>query len=408
VAWADPVRQVAFDPAGGQLLVVSTNSTFRDQSVMRWGEVQVLDAGTGRPLTPRLAAAREVLDARFTPDGRAVEAVLASGSVVRWACGPADDSPALLARLAAVQTGRELDPSGTFVPLPPERLIGEVAALRAERPDRFRPAAGAPDTVADLSRLIGAAPNDPTLYARRARAHDWAGNFAAAEADWSRAIELDPGRPRWQFERGVVRANRRALSPWVRPDESRQLWDAGVADLVAVIDRVPLDSDDGLVLSEVVWAVVKDPAAGADRFRSAARLAESARAVWLGPAELTTLGLARYRVGRHPGAVEALTAGDTLPPGHPRNLAIRAMAHHRLGNAAEAARLLGEARRAAGRPESSWDAEAARLVREAEQTIAGGAREVAPPPRLVGRRAGRGSRTSKPGFPDRTRQRSTG
>ena len=87
VTWPNPVRQVAFDPAGGQVLVVSTASWLRGGVRLSWGEVQVLDAGTGQPLTPRLTAAREVLDARFTPDGRAVEAVLGSGSVVRWDCG---------------------------------------------------------------------------------------------------------------------------------------------------------------------------------------------------------------------------------------------------------------------------------------------------------------------------------
>ena len=55
------------------------------------------------------------------------------------------------------------------------------------------------------------------------------------------------------------------------------------------------------------------------------------------------------------------------------------------GNAAEAARFLEEARRAAGRPEFARDAEAAAFLREAEQTTAGSGREVAPPPRPVGR-----------------------
>jgi tetratricopeptide (TPR) repeat protein len=237
--------------------------------------------------------------------------------------------------------------------------------------------------VDDFTRLIEAAPKDPMCYARRARAYDRAWNPQAAEADWTRAIELDPHQPRWLFERGVTRAYRMAAHPRWRPDEARRLWDSGTTDLLAVIDRVALEWDDYLVLSDVVWRVVKDTGAGADRFHSAVRLAEAARAGWIGSAELTTLGLARYRVGRYREAAEALAASDVLRPGHPVNLAVLAMAQHRLGNGAEAARSLGEARRAAGRPEHAGDAEAAGFLQEAEQATAGG-REVAPPPRPVG------------------------
>ena len=58
----------------------------------RGGAKSVLTPTPGRH--PEAPAAREVLDARFTPDGRGK---VVPGSVVRWDCGPADD-PALLAR----------------------------------------------------------------------------------------------------------------------------------------------------------------------------------------------------------------------------------------------------------------------------------------------------------------------
>jgi tetratricopeptide (TPR) repeat protein len=248
-----------------------------------------------------------------------------------------------------------------------------------------------------MTLLIEAAPNIPMYYSRRAFAHTLAGDLAAAQADWSEAIRLNPGELHWQFMRGALRANGLARRPGVRPEEARRLWDDGTAEILAVIDRLTLGSVDHWQLNGVVWCAVTDPAAGADRYRTAVRLAEAARPGWKGPVELSTLGLARYREGRYPEAVEALTASERLRRGQPVTLAVLAMAHHRQGDGAKAAQFLEQARRAAQNryleearrgaplPEFAKTAEVAGLLREAEQTITGGGREAAPPPRLVER-----------------------
>src|SRR5262249_24943173 len=53
------------------------------------------------------------------------------------------------------------------------------------------------DTVGEAAALLNAAirlaPGDTSLFDRRALAHALSGNEAAAERDWARAAQLDPG-----------------------------------------------------------------------------------------------------------------------------------------------------------------------------------------------------------------------
>jgi uncharacterized protein HemY len=87
-----------------------------------------------------------------------------------------------------------------------------------------------------------------------------------------------------------------------------------------------------------------------------------------------TLGVAWYRVGRYERALEALrraTALDAARRGgpSPTEMAVRAMAHHRLGQAAEARADLDALRTRMKAPEAEKDRESQTFLHEAEALI---------------------------------------
>jgi tetratricopeptide (TPR) repeat protein len=362
--------------------------------------VQVLDARTGLTLTPPVRTGGTVNDVQFTPDGLGVLAVMDTGEVVRWECGPAQGDAAALADLAETWSGRTLDPSGTAVYRPLDKFPEDLTAagrLPAASPrDPVAMAAARQAHIAalpaeprarlelpDLNREIQASPKDATLYARRAECYEILGYFPAADADWSRAIELAPGQPRYLVRRGMNRTYYLRF-PRTGEDLTRalELWDAGTADLLEAYKTGPPDRSAAYQLNERLWSVVRDPAAGAGRHRVALRLAEIARPQWTEFNTLNTLGVVRYRVGDDRGAVEALTASDKLCPHNPANLAFLAMAYHRLGEPTTAQDYLTRTRKAVTVRVFAGDPEFVEFLREAEVAVEGKATTlpVAPPP----------------------------
>jgi hypothetical protein len=110
-------------------------------------------------------------------------------------------------------------------------------------------------------------------------------------------------------------------------------------------------------------------------YRRALSQAEAAceRAPDAGPC-LTALGMARYRLGKYPEALQVLTRADRLnatPKGGsaPADLAMLALTQHRLGHADEARDLLARLRERMKDDRRGQDEEARGLLREAELCI---------------------------------------
>jgi hypothetical protein len=131
-------------------------------------------------------------------------------------------------------------------------------------------------------------------------------------------------------------------------------------------------ADDPRRLHEPSWAVVRRPGADAAKYRRAVQLAEAARR--LEPENgnyLTTLGVARYRAGQYPAALEALTRARTinaqrLKGDHPADVAFLALCQQQLGQPEQAGKLLAELRELMKKPQWANDEEAQAFLREAE------------------------------------------
>jgi tetratricopeptide (TPR) repeat protein len=219
-----------------------------------------------------------------------------------------------------------------------------------------------------------------------------------AAADFARELELLPRDRRWQTSR-----SRRALAlaQWdqayarlleLRPDDGqlwcargryhalRGQWDQAAADFARGIERAAPDSEECLehaclrlivgdndgyraFLAELERRACRldDPFAAYILARTAVvaaapvvepervtRWAERAVASSLNGWNLHTLGVAHYRAGRLDEAIwrlEESNAGDWGEQGRMQNRLVLAMAHHRLGHAAQARTLLDEVTR---------------------------------------------------------------
>jgi hypothetical protein len=134
------------------------------------------------------------------------------------------------------------------------------------------------------------------------------------------------------------------------------------------------ENADPLRLNEAARQVVRAP--GADRDAYALALRQSEAAVRHSPEAgetLNTLGVARYRVGDHSGALEALVKSETHNTKKysplPSDLAFLALAHQQLGHKEQARAALARLRAVMEQPRWAQDAEARNFLREAEQSI---------------------------------------
>jgi tetratricopeptide (TPR) repeat protein len=135
------------------------------------------------------------------------------------------------------------------------------------------------------------------------------------------------------------------------------------------------------------WKIVRKPQATSEEYLRALRLAETA--CRLHPENglyLNTLGVARYRLGKHTEAIEALAKSEKLNAAglsgagctgtHPGDVAFLAMAHHRLGQTEQAKERLEQLRSLLAQPVWAENAEARGFLREAEALMEG---QTAPP-----------------------------
>ena len=371
---SDRVASVAFSPDGKTAVTGSYDKTAR-----------LWDAASGRPIGPPMQHSGRVRELAFTSDGRFL--LTNDLTTVRGWDTPAplpDDLPRLAAWVE-VTTGLELHERGSI------RVLDRDAWL--ERRRRLEPLGGPPPPN-PAPRL------DPILFGGEpaARGDAWKerGEWDRAEADYSEAVRARPlnvevrqALVRLYTQRGDLGRAAVILAEGVRlkPDDLVQRGHLGVA-LLASGDRAgwrsaiaaQLDRFGGTrtarTANNVAWACVLEPEATADpavpvRLVEAALRdgSESSRDMYL-----NTLGAALYRAGRYAGAIRRLEeaierrGGASIPEDWP----FLAMAHHRLGQRAEATRWLDRLRhrKPSTEPAEFWHELEIQLLRsEAEAVI---------------------------------------
>jgi WD40 repeat protein/tetratricopeptide (TPR) repeat protein len=250
-----------------------------------------------------------------------------------------------------------------------------------------------------FTRVVAESPDSAApLWAKRGALRLAQGRWDDAAADFARELDLMPMDRRWQSPR-----NRRALAlaRWdhayarlleLRPDDGplwsargryhaqRGRWDQAAADFARGITPMAPDSeecieyaclqllvgddqgyraflrevqcragriDDPYVAYVLARAAVVAPAPVVEPGR-VTRWAERAVASSLNGWNLHTLGVAHYRAGHLDAAIrwlEESNATDWGEQGRMQNRLVLAMAHHRLGHAAQARALLDEVAR---------------------------------------------------------------
>jgi WD40 repeat protein/tRNA A-37 threonylcarbamoyl transferase component Bud32 len=126
------------------------------------------------------------------------------------------------------------------------------------------------------------------------------------------------------------------------------------------------------VLNERSWSVVGKPGQSKAAYQRALLQAEEACRVDPGNGELlNTLGVARYRAGQYPAALESLTESDRIQSArykgsHPADLTFLAMTCHALGQKEKAEAFLGRLRDTMKQTRWAKDTEAQGFLQEAE------------------------------------------
>jgi WD40 repeat protein/Flp pilus assembly protein TadD len=362
------LSHVCFSPDGRRLLTASTDKTAR-----------VWDAATGEPVTPPLVQSHWVIAARFSPNGRQVLTACGDGMIQTWDLGREDRPASDLVLLARLLAGHQVHASGGLVPVESKALRRAWQRLHARYPRDFTADPGhalawhrreasrceaAQDWFAalwHLDRVLPSKPKDGAIHASRGHAHAGLGDWPRAAADYARAIDLGANEDRvWR---------KYALVQLARGDTE------GYRNTCATLLRLFARTTDPEVANNVAWTCVLTPQAVTDPTRPV-RLAEKAVARRPRDANsLNTLGAALYRAGRYDAAVQRLTEAVAVQgqEGSIYDWLFLALAHERLGHAAEARKWCDQAvgwlRQA--QPSLSWQQqiEVKALRREVEALV---------------------------------------
>jgi predicted Zn-dependent protease len=313
----------------------------------------VWDAATGQPITPPLKHTDFVYSAEFSPDGRRI--LTASGDTTArvWDL-PTDARPAAdLRRLAQYLAGYRIDARAGAVPLEPAAARREEQALRARYPADFvaSPAQVRAWHTQEAERVLA-------RHERDAAAAEAAGEWAAALPHLDALLAANSAQARLRERRGIAHAE---LGQWEQaaldfrhaseqqPDNA-SLWSFQAVAQLAAGDTSGYQRSCATMLDRFsrsenpfdAYGAVSPCVAAPDAVTDAAQLVALAERVRVGRTGL--VGAALYRAGRLEEAVQRLTEpGAAQQSVGPVGWLFLAMAHARLGHAAEARQWLATA-----------------------------------------------------------------
>jgi WD40 repeat protein/serine/threonine protein kinase len=389
------VYRLAYSPDGRRLASVSWDQT-----------VRVWDASTGRELRKLQGHAGGVTDVAYSPDGLRLASASVDRTVKVWDVDTGQELLTLkghrdrLTRVAFSPDGRRLATASNDGTL----MVWDGSALTPQMRDE-REARGLVQFLfarpLPADEVAAAIRRDPTITeAVRQRALVWVGPFRQNQvrAEAAPLVKALFGKLLLRPDvLAAIRAEAR-LSESVRQE---------------ALNLAETYPENARTLYNVSWGVVRRPGAEAAAYQRALRQAEAS--CWLAPDDatyLTTLGVACYRAGNYPEALQALTRsnlshalrnwswaesagahtvaavaagtgeagpftalgwfiGGTIRYIHPTDLAFLAMAQYQLGDREEARTTLGWLREVMEAPQWASNAEAQGFLREAETLING-------------------------------------
>jgi WD40 repeat protein/serine/threonine protein kinase len=282
------------------------------------GGARLWDVDTGQRLGPPLRCQSGVGAVAFEARGQTLLTIESGRWVRRWPLpAPPQGEPRRFVLWTQVLTGMRLDKQGAAHPLdgaawaevrgqlavlggPPEQGAPSAEQVRSWHHREADASLAARQWFAarwHLDHLLALEPQDPALYGRRGELAAAQGRWAAAAADFSRAIQL---QPKW----------------------STELWQEGVLAYLAAGDAAGYRRLCALLLDR---AAAADDYAVAEKVAGLCRLgagADLARAVQLAERVAArqpraarhhhTLGALLYRAGRYREALDRLQAAANL------------------------------------------------------------------------------------------------
>ena len=384
----DIVSGVAYSPDGRRIASASLDRT-----------VKVWDASTGQELLTLNGHADGVWGVTYSPDGRRLASASQDQTVKLWDASTGQELLTLKGHMQRVR-GVAYSPDG-------RRLVSASEDQSVKLWDT--------STGQELLTLKGH--TDKVLsvaYSPDGR--------RLVSASWDRTVKiwdatsLTPHMLVEREARGLVKflfANllpRTEVLAAIREDAT--ISQSVRQEALKLAETFP-ENMNAIALNNASWAVVREPGADTAAYQWALREAKAAcRVAPNNPELLNTLGVAYYRVGKYPEALETLTRsepgnafaiwsraksvgartvaataagtgeagsftalaclyGSTLPYSKPHDLAFLAMAQHQLGQSEQARATLAWLQAALKRPWWAKDAEAQGFLREAEALIDG-------------------------------------
>jgi tetratricopeptide (TPR) repeat protein len=307
-------------------------------------DIRLLDVAGGRELATLAAPVPDTLFSLcFSPDGGRLAAGTKAGVIQLW------DLRWIRRRLRLM--GLDWDTATQ----PSDSADGPG-------PVQFEVDLGEPFDTDRLTVILALSPFDAEAYYRRGLVFARRDRLPEALDDFRRALALKPGHAEAHYRRGLVLARQRreqdAIAAWSRavalkPDHAEAYAARGDAygrlgrrddaseDYARVVDLRP---DWSEYLNEAAWPLATHPDPRRRDIRRA--VAWARRAAALEPDEgmyQNTLGVALYRAGDWPGAIEALEKSAEFQGRTSYDDFFLAMCRWRLGERQEARRLYDQA-----------------------------------------------------------------